>query len=190
MTKRSKHKRNFDAKKTHTKTNTIESNEVNERTCDGKKINRNIFTIFSDKIECSGMDMSIKCVMRQSVCQWTTVSMKMWKCSDVICEWCCEWKWSHSAIQATRCKRTSSLLSNLSLICWQNAGKSTARHSGILNSFESTKSLMQIIFDWVSRPGAIFVMISTIFLLERISNWKSNWNQWVAVDAYLNLIGS
>lgn len=32
--------------------------------------------------------------MRQSVCQWTTVSMKMWKCSDVICEWCCEWKWS------------------------------------------------------------------------------------------------
>lgn len=62
--------------------------------------------------------------------------------------------------------RTSSLLSSLSLICWQNTGSKISRHSGILNNFESTSSLMQILFDCVKRPGAMFVRISTITLLE------------------------
>lgn len=67
-------------------------------------------------------------------------------------------------------EHTSSLLSNLSLICWQNTGSMMARHSGNLNSFESTKSLMQIIFHWVKRPCGIFVIISTMVLLEKQSN--------------------
>lgn len=51
--------------------------------------------------------------------------------------------------------QTSSLLSNLSLICLQKTGKRISLHSGIKNNFESTKSLIQLIFDCVKRPGGI-----------------------------------
>lgn len=71
------------------------------------------------------------------------------------------WKW----VNWWKMVRTSSLLSSLSLIWRQNTGNKIWRHSGILNNFESTNSLMQIIFDWVKRPGAMFVIISTITLL-------------------------
>lgn len=84
------------------------------------------------------------------------------------------------ANKQTGTTRTSSLLSNLSLICWQKTGKSTARQSGILNNFESTKYLMQIIFDWVNRPGAMFVMMSTIILLLKwIEKSASATREWV-----------
>lgn len=59
-------------------------------------------------------------------------------------------------------KLTSSLLSNLSLICWQNTGNNIARHSGYLNNFDLTRSLIQIIFDWVSLPAGMFLMIWTM----------------------------
>jgi hypothetical protein len=61
---------------------------------------------------------------------------------------------------------TSSLLSSLSLICLQNTGNKTARHCGNRKIFESTKSLMQIIFDWLSRPAGIVVIIVTRTLLK------------------------
>lgn len=74
-----------------------------------------------------------------------------------------------------RHRLTSSLDSSLLLIWSQNTGRRMPRHNGKRNIFESTMSLMQIIFHCVSRPLGIFVIISTMKLLwAKIQHRKNN----------------
>lgn len=101
---------------------------------------------------------------------------------------------SHFILIRMKSVRTSSLLSSLSLICWQNTGSRISRHSGILNNFESTNSLIQILFDCVNRPGTMFVKISTITLLDFEKNIELmryfDYFMWFHRIIYLNLTAS